>query len=752
MVPTIDSNGGDTMDRRGGPPELFPSDEDSATSLTGTISRITFRSESSGYTVARATRDGDETTFTLVGKFPPLSIGERVRARGAWLDHPKFGRQFAAESLERILPRTREAITRYLGSGLVEGIGPKLAERIVEQFGEETLEVIDQTPGFLVRVRGITESKARAIADAVKRNTHLRDLTLLLENSGLGARYAGRIFDSYGESSLRVIREDPYRLAREIWGIGFVRADALAQGLGFAVDDPRRLEAGVLAVLRRTSEAGDVYLPFEELAKHTTDLLRVDLLQAEEGIQLAIQSGDVVREDDRIYPRLLYNSELFVAEHLRQLLEGSRLHSALAFDPRGLESLQRNAGVRLSTDQVEALERAHASRIFVLTGGPGTGKTTLTRFLLDLFEAHQLTLVLAAPTGRAARRLTEATGREAQTIHRLLGFDPQNGSFNRDASHPIDADVVLVDESSMMDLRIFECLLSAFPPDARLVLVGDANQLPSVGPGDVLRDLLRSGVVPSAQLEKVFRQGERSLIVENAHRILHGEEPQSSADNGEFRFLARETPEEIARTVRELVADTLPREEGLSPIRDVQVLVPMYKGESGADALNEALQSDLNPRGVEVRSGNRVFRAGDRVIQLRNDYRRNVFNGEIGIVESVDRDAGEMLVRFDELVSLPSADWDQVALAYAITVHKAQGSEYEWVVIPLSTQHALLLDRPLFYTAVTRARRGVALVGQRRALELALRPRKTRTRRSTLGDRLASPESSRRWQDRDVVA
>lgn len=716
--------------------DLFSEESEGDNVLTGTIARVTYRSEASGYTVARATRDGEERTFTIVGHFPPLSTGERVRVSGSWVEHPRFGRQLQVASLERLLPRTKDAITRYLGSGLVEGIGPKLAERIVETFGEATLDVIDARPLELARIRGITREKATAISQAVKRNAHLRDLTLLLEATGLGARYATRIFDAYGESSLSIVREDPYRLSRDIWGIGFARADALARSMGLDPEDPRRLEAGVVAVLRRVAELGDVFVPSEELEKNAGDLLGVDASVAGQGIRRAVASGAILEEEDRLYPRVLFAAENSAAERIREILDDGARTPGLPFDERGLESLQRSAGIRLSDDQVEALGRAHANRLLVLTGGPGTGKTTLTRFLLDLLEPHRLRIALAAPTGRAARRLAEATGREASTLHRLLAFDPQTGSFGRDENSAIEADVVLVDESSMIDLRLFESLLKALPPTARLILVGDANQLPSVGPGDVLRDLQASGLVAVAELRRVYRQGERSGIVENAHRILAGEAPIFSAEGGDFTMVEREKPEEIAREIRRIVQSELPARHGVDAIRDVQVLVPMYKGDAGADALNTALQDDLNAGSAEIRTGPRVFRVRDRVIQLRNDYRRNVFNGEIGLVESVSGELGEMSVRFDSLVTLQASDWDQIALAYAITVHKSQGSEYEWIVMPLTTQHAILLDRPLFYTAVTRARRGVILVGQSRALALALRPRRARPRRSTLAARI----------------
>jgi exodeoxyribonuclease V alpha subunit len=373
----------------------------------------------------------------------------------------------------------------------------------------------------------------------------------------------------------------------------------------------------------------------------------------------------------------------------------------------------------------------------VITGGPGTGKTTLTRFLVDLFEAQRMRLALAAPTGRAARRLAEATGREASTLHRLLGFDPATASFGRDESNPVEADVLLIDEASMIDLRLFETLLRAASSSSRLVLVGDADQLPSVGPGEVLRDLIRSRQVPTARLTQIFRQGERSGIVRNAHRILAGDPPETVAPGeGDFALVECESPADVAREIRRIVGEHLPETEGVDPVRDVQVLIPMYKGEAGADALNGALQADLNPHGAEIVAGGRRFREGDRVIQLRNDYQRNVFNGEIGLVDSVEPERREMRVRFDSVVTLAAADWDQISLAYAITVHKAQGSEYDWVVFPLTTQHAILLERPLFYTAVTRARKGVVLVGSRRALRLALRSGRSRGRRTTLAARL----------------
>lgn len=714
-----------------------PADGTERRELVGTVARVTFRSEQTGYTVLRVAPEGEERTVTVVGSMAPVAVGERIVARGNWVEHPRFGRQLVVTSLERKTPHTEEAMVRYLGSGLAPGIGPKLAERIVRTFGEETLDVIDDRPEELTRVPGISGEKARALGEAVRENARLRDLTLLLEQHGLGARYAGRIHDRYGASALTVVREDPYRLARDIWGIGFVRADALARNLGIDADDPARVEAGIVHTLRRSSDVGHVYLPREELVRQSVELLGVDIATVEEGVAECVAGARVVSEVDRIYTNALHAAEVQSAELLGVLLDDRDPGQRLPFDPAALHRLERERGVELDEQQRSALRTAHERHVLVITGGPGTGKTTLTRFLIDQFDSHGLAVALAAPTGRAARRLAETTGREAFTLHRLLGFDPQTGAFGRDDSNPLEAAAVLVDESSMIDQRLFASLLRALAPGTRLVLVGDANQLPSVGPGEVLRDLIRSGRVPTARLSRIFRQSDRSGIVHNAHRVLAGEPIETvEPGRGDFVFVERDRPQDVAEEVRRLVRDFLPKEAGVDPIRDVQVLVPMYKGDAGADALNVALQTDLNPRGTEARSGRRTFRTGDRVIQLRNDYTRNVFNGEVGWVDSVGSAGEEMGVRFDALVRIPASEWDQLALAYAITVHKSQGSEYEWVIMPLSTQHAILLDRPLFYTAITRARRGVILVGSRRALALAMRPGRSHARRTTLAERM----------------
>ncbi|MBZ0267956.1 ATP-dependent RecD-like DNA helicase, partial [bacterium] len=603
--------------------------------LVGTVARVTFRSEQTGYTVLRVSPEGEERTVTVVGSMAPVAVGERILARGNWVEHARFGRQLVVTSLERKTPHTEEAMVRYLGSGLAPGIGPKLAERIVRTFGTETLDVIDARPEELARVPGISGEKARSLAEAVRENSRLRDLTLLLEQHGLGARYAGRIHDRYGASALTVVREDPYRLARDIWGIGFVRADALARSLGVGADDPARVEAGIVHTLRRSSDLGHVYLPREELVRASGDLLGVDIAVVEEGVEECVASGRVVSEVDRIYTNALHAAEVQSAELLRALLEDTDPSQALAFDAAALHRLERERKVELDQEQRDALRTAHERGVLVITGGPGTGKTTLTRFLLDLFDTHGLAVVLAAPTGRAARRLAETTGREASTLHRLLGFDPQTGAFGRDDAHPLEAAAVLVDESSMIDQRLFASLLRAIAPGTRLVLVGDANQLPSVGPGEVLRDLIRSGRVPTARLSRIFRQSDRSGIVSNAHRVLDGDALEmAEPGQGDFVFVERDRPQDVAAEVRRLVREFLPRHAGVDPIRDVQVLVPMYKGDAGADALNTALQEDLNPRGEEALSGRRRFRTGDRVIQLRNDYTRNVFNGEVGWVDS----------------------------------------------------------------------------------------------------------------------
>jgi exodeoxyribonuclease V alpha subunit len=717
--------------------DLFASRRQGAVEVEGTVARITYRSEETGYTVARIAPEDDERTVAVVGKMPPLTVGERVRMGGQWTEHAKFGAQIQVERVEFRRPEDCAAIARYLGAGLAEGIGPRLAERIVERFGTDTLDVIDHHPGKLTEVSGISVAKARALADGVRRHARLRNLTMLLERNGLGARYAARIHDRYGDSALTVVREEPYRLARDIWGIGFVRADALARSLGVKPESPARVAAGIEHVLGRSAEVGEVYLPADELVRKTAGLLEVDIVPVEEGVETAVKSGRVVREEDRLYTVGLHLAETRAARILTALQESALEEDCLTLDEAALRSLQSIHALELSADQIEALRLAHERNVLVITGGPGTGKTTLTRFLLDLFEGHGLRLLLAAPTGRAARRLSETTGREASTIHRLLGFDPSMGIFGRDESNPLEADVLLVDETSMVDLHLFDSLLRALPESSRLVLVGDADQLPSVGPGEVLRDLLRSGCVPAARLTRIFRQGERSGIVENAHRILRGEKLEFAAPGeGDFVWVERQDPASTAAEVRRIVSEFLPKEEGVDPIRDVQVLVPMYKGEAGANELNRALQQDLNPGGRPSKAIGREFRVGDRVIQLKNDYQRNVFNGEIGRVEAVAEEGGGMRVLFDESVEIPPADWDQVALAYSITIHKAQGSEYQWVVIPLATQHAILLERRLFYTAITRARQGVILVGSRRALELANRPGRAAGRRTTLAKRI----------------
>ena len=727
-------------------PDLFLARdlEDSGSAVTGTVTRITFRNEENGYTVMRVAPEGDERTFVLVGRMPGLAVGERVRARGEWVEHAKFGRQFQVRAIEPMAPRTPDAIIRYLGSGLAPGIGPGLAARIVEQFGERTLEVIDDRPDELTRVPGISAAKAESLVRAVRENTRLRELTLLLEAHGLGAHYAARIQECYHDSALTVVREDPYRLARDIWGIGFVRADALARSLGVEPEDPGRVEAGLVHALRRSSELGDVFLPDEDLVRAAVDLLQIDQDVVENGVRAAVDANRVVRDDDRIYTHGMFQAETSAAQRLLAMLAEAPGDHDLPFDGAELRALQSARDLELSPDQVDALRLAHDRHVIVITGGPGTGKTTLTRFLLDLFEEHRFRIALAAPTGRAARRLAEATARTASTLHRLLGFDPSTATFGRDESHPVEADVILVDEASMVDLWLFDALVRAVPRAARLILVGDADQLPSVGAGEVLRDLIRSGVVPTARLTRIFRQGDRSGIVHNAHRVLAGLPPETVAPGeGDFAFVERDRPEEVAQEVRRLVGEFLPRHAGVDPRRDIQVLVPMYRGDAGADALNAALQQDLNPDGREAVSGSRRFREGDRVIQLRNDYTRNVFNGEVGHVDAVAGDGGELSIRFDSIVTLGPTEWDQIGLAYAITVHKSQGSEYDWVVIPLSTQHAILLERPLFYTAISRAKKGVVLVGSRRALALALRPGRSRERRTRLAERLRDGAGSR---------
>lgn len=709
-----------------------------------TVDDVLFRSDDGRFAVVRATAEGAPAVgqatlgadgtgeVTIVGDLGGVAPGETLRVRGRWTTHPTYGRRFSATGFTPVLPTSHAGVARYLGSGLVPGVGPALAERLVERFGDRTLDVITKQSARLREVEGIGAKRARAIAEAVRARRDEAESMSFLQGLGLGQATARKILKRYGDDAARVVREDPYLVAEQVRGIGFRTADRIGRASGIADDDPRRAAGAVLHLLGRGADEGHVFLPREVLVRGAVEL-SVPAERVEEAIDRLAETGMVVVEGDAVYAPPLHESEVRVA---RSLLELSRR------TPRPLGAAERARVERTLPDSLTATQRSVVwssleHRLVVLTGGPGTGKTTTVRAVVEAHEALRHRVLLCAPTGRAAKRMSEATGREARTIHRLLEWNPRTARFGRDERTPLDTDLVLVDESSMLDVRLAESLLAAIAPTTTVVLVGDVDQLPPVGPGQVLRELIRSDVAEVVRLREIFRQAQRSAIVRGAHAILAGRtpEPTPAGTRGEGDlFLVRATePDAIASRLVEVLR-RMPSAYGFDPKRDVQVLSPMRRGPAGTERLNELVQAELNPG-----AGNPgTLRVGDKVMQLRNDYEREVFNGDLGEVRRME--GGIAYVEVDgREVQYPPDELDALTLAYASTIHKVQGSEFAAVVVVLHASHHVLLSRALLYTAVTRARRLVVLLGDPRAVARAARNAQTYRSYSRLVDRLRAP-------------
>lgn len=724
--------------------------------LEGEVVRATYENPETSFRVLKVQVDGKRQLDTFVGVFPGAPPGTRVRATGRRTTDPKYGDQLRVDTLLAVEPTTLAGLERYLASGVIPGIGAAYAKRIVDAFGERTLEVLDREPERLRDVAGIGARRVDAVARAWAAHRAVHAIMIFLQAHGASPSLATRIHKRFGAAAIDIVSRHPYRLALDVWGVGFKTADRIARSLGVGLDAPERAQAGLLHTLVELTQRGHVFTEradlvaqaalMLELAEDTTDAA-IDELARSRHVQIETGGGgpDTSRtgaaREAAVYPDELYQSEVRLAARLGVLLAGptggDRSPLLDAVEP-ALAAFERAAGVSLAPAQREAIEQAARHKVLVITGGPGVGKTTIVRALLALFDRLHLRVRLAAPTGRAAKRMSEATGREAVTIHRLLEFDPRARSFARSRNNPIEAAALVVDEASMLDLALADALTSAVSDAARLVLVGDVDQLPSVGPGAVLRDVIASGRVPTVRLTQIFRQAEGSQIVRAAHRIHDGEAPEGASDaRGEFYVVERSTPEAAADAVRELVTERIPRRFGLHPVSDVQVLTPMHKGVAGTSALNEMLQGALNPSGAEITRGRTTLRVGDKVMQLRNDYEREVYNGDVGILVGADEAERQVSVRFDDrVVVYEEADFDELTLAYATSIHKSQGSEYPAVVIPILTQHYVMLSRNLLYTAVTRGKRLVVLVADPRAVGIALAEVRREQRRTRLAERL----------------
>lgn len=731
--------------------------------LTGTVERVRFRAEDTGYTVLVIQPEEGEAAVVAVGHLGALREGERVRFEGEWKDHPRYGRQFQVTVAQPIAPATAEGIEKFLAAGPVKHIGPAMARRIVARFGERTLEVFDKEPQRLLEIPGLGEKRLAEAVESWRSHGEAREVMLFLQQHGLSLHLAEKIFRAYGAQAIPILRENPYRLATDIFGVGFRTADRVAQQIGFPADSPARCAAGALYLLQQMAERdGHVFVPWGGAVEEAAQLLGVEPPQVEEALESLRRQGAVVVEETgggpgerALYVRALHAAECEVARRLTGLLKTARDEVRLEAALRGLgvsgenlrDRLRRLAqraleGGQATGDQARAIEDALAEKALVVTGGPGTGKTTIVSAVTRLYGQLGLQVLLAAPTGRAAKRLAEVTGHEASTIHRLLEYSWAVGGFARNASQPLAADAVVIDEASMLDVHLAAHLLRAVPDAATFVLVGDVDQLPSVGPGNVLRDVIESGGVPVVRLREVFRQAKESLIVENAHRVNGGEMPREAGEGREgadFFFIEEADPARCADLIVELCRERIPRRFKLDPIQDIQVLSPMQRGVLGVQNLNERLQEALNPPdgGPMLPIGGRAFRRGDKLIQIRNNYEKNVFNGDIGVVERVDPGEGALWAAFDgETVEYTAGSLDEVVHAFAVTVHKSQGSEYPAVVVPLHTQHFPMLQRNLVYTALTRARRLAVFVGTKKALAIAVKNARVRRRWSRLAERL----------------
>ena len=713
--------------------------------LAGLVERVTFHNPENGFCVLRIKARGHRDLVTAVGHAAMISAGEWITASGEWANDRTHGLQFRARSLKASAPSSLEGIEKYLGSGMIRGIGPVYARRMVQLFGKDVFDIIEASPQRLREVDGIGPKRADRITSAWADQKMIREIMVFLHQHGVGTARAVRIFKTYGADAVEIMSENPYRLARDIRGIGFRTADLIAEKLGIERTAMIRVRAGISFALTEAMGDGHCGLPATELKTLAVKLLEVpeDLIASALEMELAEQSvtADSVAETPCVFLSGLYHAEQAVAGHLRRLTGGPLPWPEVDAD-KALPWVEARTGLTLAGSQADAVRLALRSKAAVITGGPGVGKTTIVNAILWILRAKDVKLLLCAPTGRAAKRMSEATGMEAKTIHRLLEVDPKVFGFRRDEDNPLDCGLLVVDESSMVDVMLMQSLLKAVPDHAALLLVGDIDQLPSVGPGQVLADIIHSGAIPVVRLTEVFRQAAKSRIVTNAHRINAGRMPEFDAGAGEsdFYFVPAEDPEQAVERILTLVRERIPRRFGLDPVRDIQVLCPMNRGGAGARSLNIELQAALNPAGEEkIERFGWTFAPGDKVMHIENDYDKDVYNGDIGAVEGVDMEEGELIAGFDgRSIAYGFGELDMLVPAYAATIHKSQGSEYPAVIIPVLTQHYAMLQRNLLYTGITRGKRLVVLVGQKKAAAIAVKNVSGRRRWSKLDEWLAN--------------
>ncbi|MBZ0156207.1 MAG: ATP-dependent RecD-like DNA helicase [Alphaproteobacteria bacterium] len=728
--------------------------------IQGQVERITYTNGENGYTIAKIRTKGHRDLVTIAGNLSSINTGEILKIRGEWFHHPKYGEQVKVLTYESVTPATAAGIEKYLGSGLIKGIGPVMAQRIVARFGTEALDIIESAPERLQEAEGIGPKRVEMIKKAWAEQKEIKEVMLFLQSHGVSSAYATRIFKHYGKAAIRTVQENPYRLAHDIFGIGFLTADRIAEKMGIPRDSLIRAEAGIIYALHRLSDEGHVYCPYELLIEECRKILAAEeeeskitverelIVQAvaalalEKRVMIEDINGEEIKENNKaVFLTKFHVSETGVAQSLMKLRNADKALRPFAAD-KALAWVQGELGITLAENQAKAVQEALRHKVMVITGGPGTGKTTIIKSIVKIYGRLGQKILLAAPTGRASKRMTEATGLEAKTLHRLLEFSPQEGGFKRNEQNPLEVDLIVIDETSMVDTILMHHFLKAVPIRATVLLVGDVDQLPSVGAGNVLKDVIASGVIPTVTLNEIFRQSKESLIIVNAHRVNKGEMPHLRFEAGtspDFYFFEVEEPEKILDKVIDLCAERIPRKFGYSPVRDIQVLTAMHRGIIGAGTLNAELQKTLNPSADELARGSRIFRKGDKVMQTVNNYDKDVFNGDIGIITKIDREMQEITVDYDgKTAGYDYNDLDELVLAYAISVHKSQGSEYPAVVMPVHTQHYMLLQRNLLYTGITRGKRLVVLVGTRKAVGIAIRNNRPQERYTLLKDRLKS--------------
>ena len=698
------------------------------------VERITYQNEKNGYSVIKCRAKGYQDLVTVVGAMPDTHVGSVLTLGGSWRVDSKYGRQFSVETYEETLPATVYGIEKYLGSGLVKGIGPKFAQRIVKQFGAETLNVIEEDPDRLLTVPGIGKVRVERIKNSWLEQKEIKNIMLFLQGHDVSTSHATKIYKTYGNESIQVVQENPYRLADDIWGIGFKTADTIARKMGFGHDKYARLRSGMLFTLNTLADEGHCFATREQLQKSALQMLEVDEPLISAALDEMIRAEDVITDDEAIYLPPFYFSEVGTAKRLHSIRGGQ---STVALRTDGLrDRVQAATGMNYDEIQMQAILTAVQSKILILTGGPGTGKTTTTLGIITAFREAGAQILLAAPTGRAAKRLAETTGMEAKTIHRLLEVKPPEG-YQRNEENPLEGDVLIVDECSMIDIMLMYNLLKAIPDTMTVIFVGDVDQLPSVGAGNVLRDLIESECFPVVRLTRIFRQAQTSRIIMNAHRINKGQMPDiSNGKNTDFFFVQQDSPEEAAAEIVRLVKTKLSRYFKVRPA-EIQVLTPMQRGVVGATNLNQLLQEAINPGETGLRRGGYIFKAHDKVMQIRNNYDKEVFNGDIGVVDRVELEDRALFVRFDDrLIEYDATELDELTLAYATTIHKAQGSEYPIVVMPVLMTHYVMLQRNLIYTGITRAKKGMIVIGTKKALAMAVRTVTVSKRNTKLQKRL----------------